>query len=530
MNIEEIATSLVSWESNGLNKNTAKMAFLKASEELDKQTISIEDKDLVLKDISTRIKQDIVKEGTEGEFKFSSDASNRDIRDQKAFGGWLEVKSGQLTKREQAKLNSAKATLAINEVGNTYGDLLNTIDSGSPDSGDMLDAFMGNAEVQLREKGGLSDLDIENQLNKYELGAGEATFNVLNRNNPESALQFAEDNAELFGGKVLGLKNKARRALKKQQADALKSQIEVAKEGFQGFNLDQISEMTGSSEEAVAKAARKTLREASQDPIKLVEKDLNPLNTNDKSTLETRIAFIEDSEASYDSPNHPIDIPYLTKKNVKSLRDKMLTGGATAQKTLDFLSLEDGAESLKLSKSFGKDPIGQAVRLYKSDPRTSLNVIEGLNSFQKPSISAADIAFDVKVYSNPALNTSAIKAMEALSRVEDGLSSTELAEKIVNLQDTNPGFFSFERLLPVPFGFSGEEFENRVSEVLADPKMSRKYSNGEMLGGDVDIDYDDVTFEAISPGVYALKKDDKYLITQDGDKYVMNLGRALEDG
>lgn len=445
-----------------------------------------------------------------------------------AFENWssstLANEFGTLSKQYIQKQKNER----MQNWESNFGAVADIIDNNPEELVKTLPGFTSEMRGRMNAAG-FDRGQIDRKVKDIESSAIEIAFHSLNRTDPKAAEAFASSNADALGMKVVNLKNTARRAQASLEKEARKAQLEEAKAGFRGLNADQIAEME-TQKGPMGDAARETSRNISQNPFKLLGKNPTPLNFNVMETLEDRVAEVDALEESYSTPNRPVEIPYFDKSNIDNMKINMAISPARAQKVFGFLTSLGEAETEKMVRGFGKDPLGAAVRIYKYNPKVAMEILEGTLSDSKATISPDMMAKrKIHIYKNPALNTATFKAMEALSKVRPTDSAQELAEKVANVQDVESKWFKSNKIA-LPHGMDGDGFKSTMKGLLSDPARMKEYANGTMRGGDVDIDYDDLDFEAASPGIYHLKNDGRYVITEDGFPYTINLGRVLSDG
>lgn len=502
-------------------KNEAKLVFRNAERRLrDVGNLTPDQMDEVLGEVSSRIEGNIVT--NKSDFQMAGDLNPElHAKTRASFNDWSSQSRMHLYDQYDREYKASQKAANVAQWDDQFGTLADLIDGDFNELGEALPEYLDETKKRMQEAG-FDAGTIEKNLKKYEKDAVEIAFHTLNRQDPGAAEQFASDNADLFGAKVVGLKNQARNARARMESAMRKAEIEQAKAGFRGLNADQIAEK---EQEAgpIGEAARETSRKLQQDPYKLIEDVAAPLNVSDPTSLQERMAQADAAEEEYSTPNRPVEMPYLSKDNVKSFKERLARSPRHAQEVMDFLTSGDSNQIDKLSRSFGDDPIRHAMKVYQHDKALGMKIIEGINSLNKPKESEKDLA-KTTIFSDPASNRAAIRAMSNLSKVDP-----DNYEKAVNMQDITPGLFRSETLVPVPLGFSGKRFNVVMEGLLSDPARLRKYANGDMAGGNAEIDYDDVEFEAFTPDIFFMKKDGKYLTTPDGTKYAVNVRKALED-
>ena len=301
------------------------------------------------------------------------------------------------------------------------------------------------------------------------------------------------------------------------------------KSGITGLDADEIAE-AGKRGDKLGEVARDISRELVNDPLKVIADSLEPLSLSRPDSLVARIAAVQERQEHFSTPNRPVEIPYLTRDNIKNLGMQVKTGNG--QKVLDFFSAALPEDRLKMAKQLSsgtKDEVGLALVLTEmdNDPALANDMLKALSSDK--SLLSKSVVNDVSPYASEAANSVLRTQSRTLGRLEEYQAGTDAINRVANIQDINPGIFAFEKLIPVPSGYNGRQFRSRLDDLMRNPDQLAKYANGKMLGGQGIIDVDSVEVVAFEPGIYVFKVDGKPIATEDGSYFAVDMRRALDD-
>ena len=420
-------------------------------------------------------------------------------------------------------------------IEDQFNDLTDIIQEDPAAGAAALSSYTADLSKSLAAAG-YSPEQIETKVEQYRRNAVNMAVDSFTKTDPAAARNYLSQNKDnLSPADYRKAENRIARTEKAIESAQKEQLFEAIKPGVMSLNVEEIAEI-GKLDTPAGEVAREFSRKLENDPIKAVEDGLSPLSIKDSASMVTRIAEIAEIEERLSTSNRPVEIPYLTSGNMKNIKKQAMKGNV--EPILNFFSnmlQEDAAKVAKQFEDGGQAAIGLAARLAVVNPEMARDAIAAAGS--NAPLPRNTLTSNISLFSDESYNNAVRDQVRNLSKldkykVENPSDARELAERVANIQDVNPGIFSLENKLPVPHGFNGEQFRKALDELFGNPEKLRQFSNGRIKGSGESggkLDYGDVEIRAFRPGVYLFYKDGKPIITEDDSYFAIDMEKALNE-